>query len=71
MLASCTASDQGSEIFKLVADLPETQLNSRSYAELMRCVRAEGNLEYGVRSLKLALRAGIYLDGDVVGSIID
>jgi pentatricopeptide repeat protein len=71
MLASCTASEQASAVFKLVADFPDVQLNSRSYAELMRCVRAEGNLEFGVRSLKLALRAGIYLDGDVVGSIID
>ena len=71
MLASCTTSDQASAIFKLTADLQDLQLNSRSYAELMRCVRTEGNLEYGVRSLKMALRAGIYLDGDVVGSIID
>jgi hypothetical protein len=37
----------------------------------MRCVRTEGNLELGVRSLKSALRAGVYLDGDVVGSIVD
>ena len=71
ILGACTTSDQAAKVFKIVGDLPDVQLNSRSYAELMRCVRTEGNLELGVRSLKSALRAGVYLDGDVVGSIID
>jgi pentatricopeptide repeat protein len=71
ILGACTTSEQASKVFKIVGDLPDVQLNSRSYAELMRCVRTEGNLELGVRSLKSALRAGVYLDGDVVGSIID
>ena len=71
VLGACTTSEQASKVFKTVGDLPDAQLNSRSYAELMRCVRTEGNLELGVRSLKSALRAGVYLDGDVVGSIID
>lgn len=71
VLGACTTSEEASKVFKTVGDLPDVQLNSRSYAELMRCVRTEGNLELGVRSLKSALRAGVYLDGDVVGSIID
>lgn len=71
VLGACTTSEQATEVFKIVGDLQDVQLNSRSYAELMRCVRTEGNLQLGVHSLKTALRAGVYLDGDVVGSIID
>ena len=71
VLGACTTSEQATKVFSTVGDLPDVQLNSRSYAELMRCVRTEGNLELGVRSLKSALRAGVYLDGDVVGSIVD
>jgi pentatricopeptide repeat protein len=71
VLGACSESDQATKVFKIVEDLQDVQLNSRSYAELMRCVRSEGNLELGVRTLKSALRAGVYLDGDVVGSIID
>ncbi|MEC9051864.1 MAG: hypothetical protein VX747_05335, partial [Actinomycetota bacterium] len=71
VLGACTTSEQATKVFSTVGDLPDVQLNSRSYAELMRCVRTDGNLELGVRSLKSALRAGVYLDGDVVGSIVD